>query len=70
MIRWSVMVRLLRYSINLVTCMSSNSLLLQDLYRWWFKSRCSDNKMSVVARPWLEVVQDSRYKKGEVIRRQ
>ena len=63
------MVRLLRYNINLVPCMASNSLLLQDLYRWWFKSRCSDNKMSVVARPWLEVVKDSRYKKGVAIRR-
>ena len=34
----------------------------QDLYRWWFLRKCSQNKMSVVSRSWAEVVADPRYK--------
>merc|ERR1712083_734910 len=36
--------------------------VVQDLYRWWFEARCSNQKLSVVARSWLEVTQDPRYK--------
>ena len=37
-------------------------MLFQDLYIWWFTSRCSENKMRVVGRSWVEVVKDKRYK--------
>merc|ERR1711908_213655 len=36
--------------------------VIQDLYRWWFLRKCSQNKMSVVSRSWAEVVADPRYK--------
>merc|ERR1712061_898093 len=29
--------------------------VVQDLYRWWFLSKCSKSKMSVVSRSWLDV---------------
>merc|ERR1711872_630549 len=37
--------------------------VVQDLHRWWFLSRCSNKRMSVIGRSWLEVVTDPRYKK-------
>merc|ERR1712218_576598 len=36
--------------------------VVQDLYRWWFLSKCSKSKMSVVSRSWLDVISDKRYK--------
>ena len=40
--------------------------LHQDLYRWWFLSKCSKSKMSVVSRSWLDVTSDKRYKPNQV----
>eukprot|EP00092_Neocalanus_flemingeri_P071610 GFUD01088046.1.p2 GENE.GFUD01088046.1~~GFUD01088046.1.p2 ORF type:complete len:121 (+),score=30.87 GFUD01088046.1:138-500(+) len=37
--------------------------IVQDLNRWWFQSKCSNKRLSVVGRSWLEVVKDPRYKK-------
>ena len=43
-------------------------MFLQDLYRWWFLLKCSQNKMSVVSRSWSDVTSDQRFqvaKSGE-----
>merc|ERR1712241_719907 len=40
--------------------------VVQDLYRWWFLSKCSKSKMSVVSRSWLEVISDKRYKANKI----
>merc|ERR1712061_350330 len=40
--------------------------VVQDLYRWWFLSKCSKSKMSVVSRSWLDVTSDRRYKPNQL----
>ena len=45
---------------------SHTVFLLQDLYRWWFLSKCSKSKMSVVSRSWLDVTSDRRYKPNQL----
>merc|ERR1711899_430860 len=40
--------------------------VVQDLYRWWFLSKCSKSKMSVVSRSWLDVTSDKRYKPNKI----
>merc|ERR1711915_212714 len=37
--------------------------VVRDLHRWWFLSKCSNNRMTVIGRPWVEVVRDPRYRK-------
>merc|ERR1712018_131366 len=39
--------------------------VVQDLYRWWFLMKCSNNKMSLYSRSWSEVTNDPRYKKHD-----
>merc|ERR1719483_1604002 len=36
--------------------------VVEDLHRWWFLSKCSKNRMAVVARSWLDVARDPRFK--------
>merc|ERR1712001_330812 len=36
--------------------------VVEDLYRWWFLSKCSKGRMSVTSRSWSEVTSDPRYK--------
>merc|ERR1711934_1305676 len=36
--------------------------VVRDLYRWWFESRCSNKRMSVISRSWSEVRADPRFK--------
>merc|ERR1711894_847601 len=36
--------------------------VVEDLYRWWFLSKCSQGRMSVTSRSWSEVTRDPRYK--------
>merc|ERR1711981_210404 len=36
--------------------------VVEDLYRWWFLSKCSMGRMSVTSRSWSEVTSDPRYK--------
>ena len=38
--------------------------VLKDLHRWWFEARCSNKRLSVVGRSWLEVVTDPRYRQS------
>ena len=35
--------------------------VVEDLYRWWFLSKCSKGRMSVTSRSWSEVTSDPRY---------
>merc|ERR1712179_562110 len=35
---------------------------VEDLYRWWFLSRCSNKRLSVISRSWSDVRSDPRYK--------
>ena len=34
----------------------------RGLCRWWFLSKCSKGRMSVVSRSWSEVTSDERYR--------
>merc|ERR1712025_874366 len=36
--------------------------VVEDLYRWWFLSKCSKGRMSLYSRSWSEVTSDPRYK--------
>merc|ERR1712043_144094 len=36
--------------------------VVEDLYRWWFLTKCSKGRMSVTSRSWSEVTSDPRYK--------
>ena len=36
--------------------------LVEDLYRWWFKMKCSKSRFTVVSVPYTQVVQDPRFK--------
>ena len=49
-----------------ITLYIIQSVPFQDLYRWWFLSKCSKSKMSVVSRSWLDVTSDKRYKPNQV----
>ena len=35
---------------------------VQDLYVWWFKTRCGGGRLGVVPRSYAEVVADPRYR--------
>lgn len=35
--------------------------VVNDLYSWWFVTKCHDGKMKVVPRNWQAVVTDPRY---------
>merc|ERR1719458_1797782 len=37
-------------------------VVIIDLHRWWFESRCSNKRMRVSPRSWEEVVNDPRFK--------
>ena len=37
-----------------------------DLYRWWFKVRCIDGEMQVIATQWQDVVNDPRFKDEQI----
>merc|ERR1711892_315262 len=38
--------------------------MIEDLYTWWFETKCSGGRLKGVARSWLEVSRDKRYKGG------
>ena len=39
----------------------------QDLYRWWFETKCSGGRMNPVGRSWGAVVADKRYRRPWLI---
>merc|ERR1712203_663833 len=39
-----------------------DGVVIIDLHRWWFESRCSNKRMTVTPRSWEEVVNDPRFK--------
>ena len=36
--------------------------LVEDLFRWWFRMKCSKSKFTVASVPYTQVVQDPRFK--------
>ena len=36
--------------------------LVEDLFRWWFRMKCSNSKFTVASVPYTQVVQDPRFK--------
>ena len=36
--------------------------LVEDLFRWWFRMKCSKSKFTVASVPYSQVVQDPRFK--------
>ena len=38
--------------------------IIQDLYEWWFKMRCSKGRMMLESRQWRDVVTDPRFMVG------
>ena len=37
--------------------------VIHDLHRWWFLMKCSNTRLSVIARSYTQVVQDKRFTK-------
>jgi len=36
--------------------------LVEDLFRWWFRMKCSKSKFTVASVPYTQVVKDPRFK--------
>merc|ERR1711892_1294994 len=39
-----------------------DGVVVKDLRSWWFLSKCSKNRMTVVSRSWVDVARDPRFK--------